>query len=123
MLSKPGTQIGLALATLGAEGIEAAFTTGSEGGFAALKTANPVGSALKTDIDHRAAFWMREAAADHGHVFTITGADGVQRTLVQISGEVSGTAGRFEYIVDQQGNLTHEMFVRGGSIDGTPIVK
>jgi hypothetical protein len=42
MLSKPGTQIGFALATLGADGLEAAFTTSTEGGFAALKTANPV---------------------------------------------------------------------------------
>jgi hypothetical protein len=111
-----------ALATLGAEGLEAAFTTSAEGGFAALKTANPVGSALKTDVDHRAAFWMREAAADHGHVFTVMGGDGVQRTLVQVPGELNGTAGRFEYLVNQ-GNLEREMFVRGGSMNGVPIVK
>lgn len=122
MLSKPGTQIGLALATLGAEGIEAAFTTGSGQRFAALKYANPVGSALKTDTYHSTDFWMREAVADHGHVFTITGGDGVQRTLIQMPSEVNGTAGRFEYIMDK-GNLTHETFIEGGSINGVPNVK
>jgi hypothetical protein len=90
-------------------------------GFPGLKTANPVGSALKNDPAHRAAAWVRDDAAEGGAVFKITGGDGVQRTLIQIPGEMNGVAGRFEYIVDQAGNLTHEMFVEGGSINGEPI--
>ncbi len=90
-------------------------------GFAGLKNATPVGSALKDDLAHQSAFWMREEASEGGAVFKITGGDGVQRTLIQIPGEVNGVAGRFEYIVDQAGNLTHEMFVEGGGINGVPI--
>lgn len=56
-----------------------------------------------------------------GSVFSIVGNDGVQRTLVQMPGEVNGLAGRFEWIVDDVGNLTHQWFVKGGSINGTPV--
>jgi hypothetical protein len=37
-------------------------------------------------------------------------------------GEVNGISGRFEWIVDTSGNLTHQWFVKGGSINGIPIV-
>jgi Putative peptidoglycan binding domain len=90
-------------------------------GFSGLKTAKPTGSALKDDINHRAASWMRDQAAENGSVFKITGGDGIQRTLIQMPGELNGTPGRFEYIVDGDGNLTHQMFVEGGSINGVPI--
>jgi hypothetical protein len=41
--------------------------------------------------------------------------------LTQVLGEMNGTAGRFEWIVDGSGNLTHQMFVGGGRITGVPI--
>ena len=106
--SAPGGNVGLAASAIGP-------------GFAGLKNATPVGSALKDDLAHQSAFWMRDEAAEGGAVFKIIGGDGVQRTLIQIPGEVNGVAGRFEYIVDQAGNLTHEMFVEGGGINGVPI--
>ena len=64
---------------------------------------------------------MREEAAANGTNFAIVGRDGVTRTLTQVPGELNGVTGRFEYIVDSLKNLTHQMFVRGGSINGIPI--
>ena len=87
----------------------------------ALLTANPIGSALKADPAHRAATFMREEAAASGTNFAITGGDGVTRTLTQVPGGFNWVAGRYEYIVDSLNNLTHQMFVRGGSINGNPI--
>jgi hypothetical protein len=88
----------------------------------ALMNANPVGSALKADKYHNAATFMRDAAAQSGTDFDIVGADAITRTLVQIPGTLDGQAGRFEYIIDQAGNLTHQLFVPGGGINGTPII-
>lgn len=59
--------------------------------------------------------------AESGSVFRITGGDGVQRTLVQMPGVVDDIAGRFEWIVDDFGNISHQSFVKGGSINGIPI--
>lgn len=56
----------------------------------------------------------------NGTVFRTVGGDGVERLLVQMPGEVNGVAGRFEWIVDG-GSLTHQMFVRGGTLNGIPI--
>ncbi len=41
--------------------------------------------------------------------------------LYQIPGELNGAAGRFEYIVNQANQLTHQLFVPGGTINGIPI--
>jgi hypothetical protein len=87
-----------------------------------LSQANPVGSALKEDIIHRAASFTRQEAAEAGTHFQIVGGDGVTRNLTQLSGDLNGVAGRFEYIVDSGGNLTHQRFVPGGSINGIPNV-
>jgi hypothetical protein len=87
----------------------------------ALMNAQPVGSALKSDVFHRAATFARGEAARFGTHFRIRGNDGVTRTLTQVAGEVNGTAGRFEYIVDPAGKLTHQLFVPGGRINGVPI--
>jgi hypothetical protein len=66
---------------------------------------------------HPQSWWRRRLKASATRpVFKIVGGDGVERTLIQLPGEVNGVAGRFEYIVDQAGNLTHEMFVEGGCI-------
>jgi hypothetical protein len=35
---------------------------------------------------------------------------------------VNVVAGRFEWIVDASGDLTHQLFVPGGVINGVPIV-
>ena len=90
-------------------------------GFAGLKNAEPVGSALKDDLFHSAATWMRDEAAENGSVFSMPAASGGTSTLVQIQGDLNGIAGRYEYIVNSSGELTHQMFVPGGTINGIPI--
>jgi RHS repeat-associated protein len=87
----------------------------------ALMRAEPIGSALKDDVYHRSATFMREVAARTGSTFEITGGDGAKRTLTQVLGKLNDVAGRYEYIVDKAGKLTHQMFVTGGTINGTPI--
>ncbi len=104
----------------GAAGARAAAT--GAGAASALTKANPVGSALKDDIFHRGATWTREYAARNGTHFPIVGGDGATRTLTQVPGSLNGNAGRFEYIVDSAGNLVHQLFVKGGRINGVPIV-
>jgi len=55
-------------------------------------------------------------------VYRFIGGDGVERTLIQSPGQVNGLAGRFEWVVDDFGNLTHQRFIKGGSIKGVPNV-
>ncbi|MBU2075399.1 MAG: hypothetical protein KJ938_13275 [Actinobacteria bacterium] len=85
-----------------------------------IQGAKPTGSALKPDAWHRAAAFTTDDIAKNGTVFRTVGGDGVERLLVQMRGEVNGVAGRFEWIVDG-GSLTHQMFVRGGTVNGIPI--
>jgi RHS repeat-associated protein len=92
------------------------------GGFAGLKSAEPVGSALKDDLYHQGATWMRDVAAEKGTAFSIIGADGNPATLIQMEGNFNGVVGRYDYIVDSSGELTHQMFVKGGKINGVPII-
>jgi RHS repeat-associated protein len=114
-------EVGMTVSSMGlggsAKGVAQALSVEGK----ALLTANPVGSAVKADPAHRAATFMREKAAANGSNFAITGGDGVTRTLTQVPGDFNGVAGRYEYIVDSLNNLTHQMFVRGGSINGVPI--
>jgi RHS repeat-associated protein len=86
-----------------------------------IQGARAVGSALKSDPFHRAASFAVGDIAGGGRVFTIGGRAG-SGNLTQVLGGVNGTAGRFEWIVDAQGNLTHQLFVPGGAINGIPIV-
>ena len=85
----------------------------------ALVTAEPVVSALKSDVIHRSASFVRSQAAQSGTHFRLVGGDGVTRTLTQIPGALNNQAGRFEFIVDGS-KLTHQRFVTGGSINGVP---
>lgn len=86
-----------------------------------VRGARPTGSALKGDVFHRSATWAVDDISSNGSVYRYVGGDGVQRTLVRAPGELNRLAGRFEWIVDDAGNLTHQMFVKGGSINGLPI--
>lgn len=86
-----------------------------------IEGANAVGSALKGDPFHVAPSFVTGDIAGSGQVFTISGASG-PANLTQMLGEVNAVAGRFEWIVDSSGNLTHQLFVPGGVINGVPIV-
>ena len=75
---------------------------------------------MKADAWHRSATFAAEDIAETGTVFRIRGGDGVQRTLIQAPGNVNGIPGRFEWIVEGD-TLTHQMFVKNGTINGVPI--
>ncbi len=88
----------------------------------ALLNAQPVGSALnKDDLYHRAATWMQQSAAVKGTYFRIFDDAHKPVTLIQYAHDLNGIPGRYEYVINATGQLTHQMFVRGGTINGIPI--
>lgn len=54
---------------------------------------------------------------DNGRIFQITGGDGINRTLIQMPGNLDGTPGIYELII-YQGQITHQMFIPNGQITG-----
>jgi Domain of unknown function (DUF4157) len=54
--------------------------------------------------------------------FPIKGGDGVARELYQLEGSLKGVEGRFEWIMEN-GQITHQQFIPGGTINGIPIRK
>lgn len=87
-----------------------------------IKVAERVGSGKKADVDHRSASFPVDDIAGKGTVTEIVGGDGRAVTLVQMPGELNGVPGRFEWILDGD-KVTHQMFVRNGTINGIPIKK
>jgi hypothetical protein len=60
------------------------------------------GSGLKDDVFHRAVSWVVNNPL--AQRFSITGGDGMARDLYQLSGEINGKQGVFEWIVDNSGD-------------------
>ena len=73
------------------------------------------GSALKTDPYHAFPNFVDNYA---GYAMKTSINNG---TLYQLQGSLNGIAGRFEWIVQNQ-QVTHRMFVPGGSMNGIPIM-
>lgn len=73
------------------------------------------GSALKKDLYHA---FPDEVDNSAGAGTATQLRPGV--TLYQVEGSYKGVEGRFEWIVDN-GNVTHRMFVPGGTANGIPI--
>nr|WP_245227981.1 hypothetical protein [Pseudomonas sp. PvP027] len=85
-----------------------------------ILSANRIGSGLKDDMSHIAASYLTKKQLAAGTVFTLTGNDGVKRTLLQTSGGLNEKSGIYEYILDPTGNVTHQRFIENGLINGIP---
>ncbi|MFR8011653.1 MAG: RHS repeat-associated core domain-containing protein [Clostridia bacterium] len=103
---------------------------GARGGTSSQKTAKPkvrstiknkiidlprTGSALKTDPYHAFSNIIDNYA---GYATKSPISNG---TLYQLQGSLNGVEGRFEWIVQNQ-QVTHRMFVKGGTINGIQIM-
>ena len=83
-----------------------------------IVSAKRVGSALnKSDTYHRAASWLTQSQLAKGSVYYINNG---KRILLQVKGELNGKKGIFEYIIDEAGNVCHQLFKPGGLINGKP---
>lgn len=97
------------------------------GGSKTVDINNPVldnirtGSALKGDSLHAFNDIIDNYAGD-ATKFSLTGGDGVERTLYQLEGSLNGKQGIFEWIVDPDPTkgVTHRRFIEGVGITGKP---
>ncbi len=105
----------------------AAGSAGDERGSKIVEINNPVldnirtGSALKGDSLHTFNDIIDNYAGD-ATKFSLTGGDGVERTLYQLEGSLNGKQGIFEWIVDPDSakGVTHRRFIEGVGITGKP---
>jgi RHS repeat-associated protein len=78
-------------------------------------------SGLKSDPSHRMASYLTPEEIAKGTVTPILGGDGVRRTLVQVPDQYfNGQEGVVEYIIDQNGAITHQRFMPGGVVGAGP---
>ena len=98
-----------------------------QGGIKTVDINNPVldnirtGSALKGDSLHAFNDIIDNHTGD-ATKFSLTGGDGVERTLYQLEGSLNGKTGVFEWIVDPDPTkgVTHRRFIEGVGITGKP---
>ncbi|MEV4437552.1 RHS repeat-associated core domain-containing protein [Streptomyces sp. NPDC049577] len=89
----------------------------------AVKRLPRYGSGMKKDAEHRAPDQVVDQIAERGTVFQFVGGDKKPRTLVQMPGGMNGKTGRYEWIievVDGTQVVSHQRFIRDGSINGVP---
>ena len=81
-----------------------------------------IGQALKTDRYHSVLGrrQIQNLVASRGARFNFRGNDGVSYSLYQAIGRFNGRPGVYEYIVNSNRQITHQRFIPGGRITGTP---
>lgn len=75
---------------------------------------------MDVDVYHSAPIYMQDRIAQDGRVFALKDNGGKQKTLIQMEGGVNDKDGIFEYIVDENGLLVHQIFIPGGKVTGVP---
>ena len=76
-----------------------------------IANAERVGTALKkNDTYHRAGSFLTEAQLSKGHAYYIIGGDGIRRIFFQVRGAVNGVHGIFEFILQPDGTVSHQLF-------------
>ena len=71
-------------------------------------------AASKNDIYHRACSFLSETQLSKGTAFYITGYDEVRCILLQVQGEINGVKGIFEFILQPDGTVSHQLFTKIG---------
>lgn len=80
-----------------------------------IVNADRVSSAVsKNDIYHRACSFLSETQLSKGTAFYITGHDKVRCILLQVQGEINGVKGIFEFILQPDGTVSHQLFTKIG---------
>lgn len=69
------------------------------------------------NISHRAASLLSREQLKTGRIFTITGGNSIQRTLLQTKGYLNDQSGI--YILDPNNKVTHQRFIKGGNYRAT----
>ena len=78
----------------------------------------PGSSAEKSDKFHSIPLHIRIIAAFYGSHWTKLNKDGTDVILTQIRGSLNKESGVFEFIVNKDGYLVHNIFIRGGDVTG-----
>ena len=78
-----------------------------------IANAERTGTALaKDDIYHRAGSYLTESQLAKGNAQYIIGGDGVRRILFQVQGSIDGITGVFEFILQPDGTVSHQLFTQ-----------
>ena len=84
-----------------------------------LGQAERIGSAQKDDSQHRSATFGTQGDTKI-HELGFVGNDGKNYVLYQRKGVMNDSSGIFEYIKNEDGQITHQRFIEGGVITKTP---
>ena len=89
-----------------------------------ILNADRVGSALlKDDPGHRAASYLSKEQLANGRTCSYRGGDNRIYTLLQTKGQLDDVDGIYEYIINDNGQVTHQRFIQGGKYTGFPNQK
>jgi len=68
-------------------------------------------AATKNDIFHRAPSYLTRQQLSQGRTSIMKNqSDGARRTLLEVDGTVNGQRGIFEFIIEPNGNVSHQLF-------------